>query len=87
MNLLVITLALATSPADAPRPVATPVFEVRENVLTLADGGTRIPPKATADGSTRIPPKVADGSTRIPPKARVSVADGSTRIPPKGLQG
>ena len=57
MNLLVITLAFATSPADAPRPVATPTFEVREAVQNLADGSTRITPKAVADGSTRIPPK------------------------------
>lgn len=85
MNLLVIALALASSPADAPRSLATPTFEVREYALRTADGSTRIPPNAVADGSTRIPPNaVADGSTRIPPNA---VADGSTRIPPKGLQG
>ena len=88
MNLLVITLALATSPQGATRPVAAPTFDVRESVLDVADGSVRIPPKAAvADGSVRIPPKsaVADGSVRIPPKA--AVADGSVRIPPKGLQG
>jgi len=84
MSLLVLTLALATSPADAPKPVVAPTFEVRENALRTADGSTRIPPK-TADGSTRIPPKTADGSTRIPPKSQT--ADGSTRIPPKGVPG
>ena len=41
MNLLVITLALATSPADAPRPVLAPVFETRESALEVADGGVR----------------------------------------------
>ena len=86
MNLLVITLALAASPQDAPRPVTAPTFEVRESVLTVADGAIRIPPKAAvADGAIRIPPKaaVADGAVRIPPKA--AVADGAVRIPPKAV--
>jgi hypothetical protein len=99
MNLLVITLALATSPQDATRPVATPTFDVRESVLDMADGAVRIPPKsAIADGAVRIPPKaVADGAVRIPPKTAVAdgavrippkaVADGAVRIPPKALQG
>ena len=64
MNLLVIALALGTSPAEAPKPVPAPTFEVRENTPQLADGGTRMPPKGRvtlADGGTRMPPKGLQG--------------------------
>jgi len=85
MNLLVLTLALATSPADAPKPVVAPALEVREVALKLADGGVRLPPRAAvADGGVRLPPRVADGGVRLPPRGRVSIADGGVRLPPRG---
>ena len=94
MNLLVLTFALATSPADVPKAAATPTFEVREEALKMADGGIRLPPKGSvnlADGGIRLPPKapvtLADGGIRLPPKGRVTLADGGIRLPPKGLQG
>jgi hypothetical protein len=84
MSLFVLALALATSPATPPKPILAPtISEVRGSVLTLADGGIRIPPKSqVADGGIRIPSKkVADGGIRIPPKNWI--ADGGIRIPPK----
>ena len=91
MNLLVLTFALATSPADVPKPMATPTLEVREDAMKVADGGVRLPPKGraiVADGGVRLPPKgraiVADGGVRLPPKGGAIVADGGVRLPPKG---
>jgi hypothetical protein len=87
MNLLVLTLALATSPADAPKPVVAPTtIEVREEALKLTDGGVRLPPRAAvADGGVRLPPRVADGGVRLPPRGRVAVADGGVRLPPRAV--
>ena len=89
MNLLVLTLALATSPAaDAPKPVIAPTIA---GPVLVAAGGVRLPPKGqvhVAAGGVRLPPKaqvhVAAGGVRLPPKAQVHVAAGGVRLPPKG---
>jgi hypothetical protein len=81
MNLLLLTIALATSPADVPKPTV----EVRQEALQLADGGVRLPPRGVvADGGVRLPPRgaVADGGVRLPPRG--VVADGGVRLPPRG---
>jgi hypothetical protein len=90
MNIVLLTLCLATSPADVPKPATPKSTEVREDALKLADGGVRIPPRGAAvvaDGGVRIPPRkataVADGGVRIPPRGAAVVADGGVRIPPR----
>ena len=91
MNLLVLTLALATSPADAPKPVVAPTIEVREEALKLADGSVRMPPRggvAVADGGSGSPPGAESRSqmarVRVPPRAS---SDRGRRLGSDSAQG